>query len=142
MSGRKRVRGSELGMSGTEQQWDCVNAAMSTAGTKQAGDLLAIWAISYCQAQLLLLRNISDNFLLRASSNDRHLIRLNGFSDRWINCDYGELVEKYAEEKPKYLENSLAKCHGVHYKFQMEWSGITPGSLRSVTCDRPLELQL
>lgn len=69
LSGRNRVRAGELGMSGTEQQWDCVNAAMSTAGTKQAGDLLAVWAISHCEAELLP-RNISDNFLLRASSND------------------------------------------------------------------------
>jgi len=69
VSGRKRVRAGELGMWGTEQRCDCVNAAMSTAGTQHAGDLLAVWAISHCEVQLLC-RNISDNFLLRASSND------------------------------------------------------------------------
>ena len=35
------------------QQWDCVNAAMNLAATRQVGYLLSTWARSDYEAQLL-----------------------------------------------------------------------------------------
>jgi hypothetical protein len=36
-------------------------------------------------------------------------------------------------EGQKYVQNNLAMCRWVHHVFQMDLSGIKPGSLRSVT---------
>jgi hypothetical protein len=52
-------------------------------------------------------------------------------------------VERYTVGKQKYLslENNLTKCHCVYHEFRLDCSGLTPGSLRSVTDDTLPELR-